>query len=68
MEAAQIHVIGGGLGGLAAAAIVARSGHPVVVHERRGRLGGRATTDERQGYRFNQGPTRCTWEARQRRY
>jgi len=56
MQAAQVHVIGGGLGGLAAAAIVARSGHPVVVHERRGRLGGRATTDERRGYRFNQGP------------
>jgi len=56
MEDAQIHVIGGGLGGLAAAAFVARSGGSVVVHERRGRLGGRATTDERHGYRFNQGP------------
>ena len=56
MEDAQVHVIGGGLGGLAAAAFVARSGCSVVVHERRGRLGGRATTDERQGYRFNQGP------------
>jgi hypothetical protein len=56
MEDVQIHVIGGGLGGLAAAAFVARSGGPVVVHERRGRLGGRATTDERHGYRFNQGP------------
>ncbi len=56
MEHAEIHVIGGGLGGLAAAAFVARSGHSVVVHERRRRLGGRATTDERHGYRFNQGP------------
>ncbi len=56
MEDAEVHVIGGGLGGLAAAALVARSGHSVVVHERRGRLGGRATTDERHGYRFNQGP------------
>jgi hypothetical protein len=56
MEHAQIHVIGAGLGGLAAAAFVARSGGSVVVHERRGRLGGRATTDERRGYRFNQGP------------
>jgi hypothetical protein len=56
MEDAQVHVIGGGLGGLAAAAFVARSGYAVVVHERRGRLGGRATTEERQGYRFNQGP------------
>jgi phytoene dehydrogenase-like protein len=56
MEDAEVHVIGGGLGGLAAAALVARSGRSVVVHERRGRLGGRATTDERHGYRFNQGP------------
>ena len=56
MEIEPVHVIGGGLGGLAAAALVARSGHPVVVHERRGRLGGKATTDVRRGYRFNQGP------------
>jgi hypothetical protein len=56
MEDAAVHVIGGGLGGLAAAALVARSGRSVVVHEQRGRLGGRATTDERHGYRFNQGP------------
>jgi hypothetical protein len=28
----------------------------VIVHEQRHRLGGRATTDERHGYRFNQGP------------
>lgn len=51
-----IHVVGGGLAGLAAAATVARAGVPVVVHEQRHRLGGRATTDERAGYRFNQGP------------
>jgi hypothetical protein len=56
MEDAEVHVIGGGLGGLAAAALVARSGRSVVVHEQRGRLGGRASTDERHGYRFNQGP------------
>lgn len=51
-----VHVIGGGLAGLAAAAFVARSGVPVVVHEQRNRLGGRSTTDERAGFRFNQGP------------
>jgi hypothetical protein len=56
MRDATVHVIGGGLGGLAAAALVARSGRSVVVHEQRGRLGGRATTDDRRGYRFNQGP------------
>lgn len=52
----QVHVIGGGLAGLTAAALVARAGHPVVVHESRGRLGGRATTDDVRGFRFNQGP------------
>jgi phytoene dehydrogenase-like protein len=50
------YVIGGGLAGLAAAAIVAAAGHTVTVHESRNRLGGRATTDERRGFRFNQGP------------
>lgn len=52
----EIHVIGAGLAGLAAAAFVARAGLPVVVHETRERLGGRATTDERDGFRFDQGP------------
>ncbi|MGB0111613.1 MAG: NAD(P)-binding protein [Ilumatobacteraceae bacterium] len=51
-----VHVVGGGLAGLTAAAVVARAGLPVVVHEQRNRLGGRATTDEHNGFRFNQGP------------
>jgi phytoene dehydrogenase-like protein len=49
-------VIGGGLAGLTAATILAERGEPVTVLERRGRLGGRATTDERHGHLFNQGP------------
>lgn len=52
----SIRVIGAGLAGLTAAAFVARAGLPVVVHESRDRLGGRATTDERDGFRFDQGP------------
>ncbi|HEX4902362.1 MAG TPA: FAD-dependent oxidoreductase, partial [Acidimicrobiales bacterium] len=52
----EIHVIGGGLAGLAAAAFAARAGASVVVHETRGRLGGRATTDEHEGFLVDQGP------------
>ena len=55
-DTAQVHVIGGGLAGMAAAAFLARAGHGVTVHESRNRLGGRGTTDERDGFRFNQGP------------
>ncbi len=52
----DVHVVGGGLGGLAAAALVARSGRTVTLHEGRGRLGGRGTTDWKDGFGFNQGP------------
>jgi phytoene dehydrogenase-like protein len=48
-------VIGAGLAGLTAAATAARAGKPVVVVEAHAG-GGRARTDERGGYRFNQGP------------
>lgn len=48
-------VIGAGLAGLTAAATAARAGKPVVVLNAHGR-GGRARTDERAGFRFNQGP------------
>ena len=51
----DVIVVGGGLAGLAAAATAARAGRRVVLVERR-RLGGRATTDERDGFLFNQGP------------
>ncbi len=56
LPSADVHVIGGGLGGLAAAAIVARSGCSVVVHEQLGGVGGRAASDDVHGYRFNRGP------------
>jgi protoporphyrinogen oxidase len=48
-------VLGAGLAGLTAAATAARAGRAVVVVEAQGG-GGRARTDERSGYHFNQGP------------
>ena len=48
-------VIGAGLAGLTAAATAARAGQEVVLVEAH-RPGGRARTDSRGGYLFNQGP------------
>lgn len=53
---ADVVVVGGGMAGLAAAAYVARAGKTVTVLERRACLGGRARTDQRNGFGFNQGP------------
>ncbi len=50
-------VIGGGLAGLATAALLAREGHRVHLFERNARLGGRAGTIEREGFRFDTGPS-----------
>ncbi len=51
----DVAVVGGGLGGLAAAALVGRQGRRVTVLERGGETGGRAATQERAGFAFNQG-------------
>ncbi|WP_449282992.1 phytoene desaturase family protein [Leucobacter sp.] len=50
-------VIGGGVAGLATAALLAREGHRVHLFERNGRVGGRAGTLEREGFRFDTGPS-----------
>jgi phytoene dehydrogenase-like protein len=52
----HIIVVGGGLGGLAAAALAARSGHRVTLFERASVVGGRAITHDQDGYLLNQGP------------
>lgn len=49
-------VVGGGLGGLATAAILAERGRRVAVLEKAPSIGGRAATDERSGFLFNRGP------------
>ena len=54
---ARVVVVGGGFGGTAAAARLAKQGHAVTVVERRGRLGGAVGFVERDGFRWDAGPT-----------
>ncbi|MDA8039113.1 MAG: FAD-dependent oxidoreductase [Actinomycetota bacterium] len=51
----EVAVVGAGLAGLAAATVAARAGASVVVYDVRC-AGGRARSDERDGFIFNQGP------------
>ena len=53
-------VIGGGLGGLAAACTLAARGHKVTLLERNEWLGGKAALHEEDGFRFDMGPTILT--------
>jgi phytoene dehydrogenase-like protein len=54
-EQRDVVVIGGGIGGLAAAALLARGGRTVTLVEKAPRFGGRAITTEREGFKFNLG-------------
>ena len=50
-------VIGGGVAGLASAALLAREGHQVLLLEKNDRLGGRIGVVRRQGFKFDTGPS-----------
>ena len=52
----RIGVIGGGLGGLAAACTLAARGYDVVLFEKNEWLGGKAAALNVDGYRFRHGP------------
>ena len=55
-----VGIIGGGLGGLAAACTLAARGHRVTLLEKNDWLGGKAAVLEEGGYRFDMGPTILT--------
>jgi diapolycopene oxygenase len=56
----RIAVVGGGLGGLAAACTLAARGHRVKLFEARDTLGGKAAVLDDAGFRFDMGPTILT--------
>src|SRR5262245_37039703 len=60
MTTRRIGVVGGGLGGLAAACVLAARGYAVTLFEKSTWLGGKAAVLEAQGYRFDMGPTILT--------
>ena len=55
-----IAVVGAGLGGLAAACTLAARGHRVLLFEKNQWAGGKAAVLEKEGFRFDMGPTILT--------
>jgi 1-hydroxy-2-isopentenylcarotenoid 3,4-desaturase len=53
----RVIIVGGGIAGLATAGLLAADGHEVTVCEARDELGGRAGSWERDGFRFDTGPS-----------
>jgi diapolycopene oxygenase len=60
MNPDPVGIIGGGLGGLAAACVLAARGHRVVLWEKNDWLGGKAAELSQHGFRFDMGPTILT--------
>ena len=57
---ADVVVVGGGVGGLAAAIRLRAAGHDVVLLERNAEVGGKLAVLRRDGYTFDTGPSLVT--------
>ncbi len=55
-QSASVVIVGGGIAGLTAAALLGRAGREVVVYEKAHSLGGRATTQRKDTFQLNLGP------------
>ena len=53
----RVVIVGAGPGGLASAMLLAKAGVEVTVLEKRGTVGGRTSTMEQEGFKFDVGPT-----------
>lgn len=53
----RVVIIGGGIAGLSSAALLAKDGHEVTLLEARSAVGGRAGSWERDGFRYDTGPS-----------
>ena len=60
VTAKPIAIVGGGVGGLAAAIRLRHAGHPVTIFERNEQVGGKLATYERDGFTFDIGPSLVT--------